>query len=67
MNEFDEFLVALKDHPGAATWQSPLIDVTDTMICGRKWFEAYHVSYSAADLIEFAKVVLAHERRKRRD
>jgi hypothetical protein len=59
-NDFDWALRAIED----PNTRMAVIDVADRMFLIKKWFEEYKISYTAADLVAAANLVLAREGRR---
>jgi hypothetical protein len=68
-NAFDQFLADTREELASTRLGQPLIDVADTMVACKKWFESHDVAFTVPDLVAMARLVFERERatRKRRN
>jgi hypothetical protein len=67
MSAFDQFLADTREELASTRLGQPLIDVADTMVACKKWFESHDVAFTASDLVAMARLVLERERATRQE
>ena len=60
-DSFERFLESAQHRLPASKWRPHIIDVADTMYTCKRWFEGSGVSFTGADVVAMAKLILDRE------